>query len=353
MAIWILTLFSYAKWRELLVTYRYLVNRHGVQTRILTISYLKRMSELHNFTLSGGYGSGFASANFEDAEDSRPSGSYNEALGGGGEPIQGIVQTSMGRHLRESQTSPQLTGVSAQSNWRKHLREMMVKQNETVLAFLVKPAVEHSIIGPVEGLLRRYAIRQDVDTNAFRTFRDICDISQNTIQEELSACVAAKGPSSVSEIKAQFNALLEFYKETGNKLLDAENQLKMRVDKMDKIQKRVATVIDLQANEATPELVASLEKYLTVSFRDMDIESQYKSIVQLYQKHIALREAIQLFKTTNVTQEPLCPICLHDSIATAISPCGHTFCSTCAKRMASECGVCRGRIRDRLKLFFT
>jgi hypothetical protein len=311
------------------------------------------MDGLHNFTLSGGYGSGFASANFEDAEDSRPSGSYVEALGGGGEPIQGIVQASMGRHLRESPSSPQLSGLSAQSNWRKHLREMMVKQNENVLAFLVKPAVEHTIIGPVEALLRRYAIRQDVDTNLIKTFQQLCDISGNIIQEELAACVATKGPSSVSEIKAQANALIEFYKETGNKLLDAENQLKMRVEKMDKIQKRVATIIDLQTNEATPELVASLEKYLTVSFRDMDIESQYKAIVKLYQKHIALRDAIQVFKISHVTQEPLCPICLHDSIATAISPCGHTFCSTCAKRMSSECGVCRGRIRDRLKLFFT
>jgi len=310
------------------------------------------MDGLHNFTLSGGYGSGFASVNFEDAEDSRPSGSYVEALGGN-DAIQGIVQASMGRHLREAPVSPQLSALSAHTtNWRKHLREMMVKQNETVLAFLARPAVEHSIVGPVEAILRRYAIRQDVDTNAIKTFKQICDVS-GSVQEELAACVATKGPSTVSEIKAQFNALLEFYKETGNKLMDAENQLKLRVEKMDKIQKRVATVIDLQTNEATPELVASLEKYLTVSFRDMDIESQYKSIVQLYQKHIALRDAIQLFKATNVTQEPLCPICLHDSIATAISPCGHTFCSTCAKRMATECGVCRGRIRDRLKLFFT
>lgn len=314
------------------------------------------MSDIPGLSLGGSYGSQYASANFEDAEDSRPSGSYIEALGGGGDAIQGIVQSSMARHLRESlpAVSPPLSSLSAHTNnWRKHLREMMVKQNETVLAFLTKPVVEHSIIGPVEMLLRRYAIRQDLDNNAIKTFQQICDRSGNPIQEEIAACVATKGPSSISEIKGQVNALLELYKETGNKLMDAENQLKLRVEKMDKIQKRVATVIDLQTNEATPELVASLEKYLTVSFRDMDIESQYKSIIQLYQKHIALREAIQLFKASNVTQEPLCPICLHDSIATAISPCGHTFCSTCAKRMSTECGVCRGRIRDRLKLFFT
>ena len=61
-----------------------------------------------------------------------------------------------------------------------------------------------------------------------------------------------------------------------------------------------------------------------------------------------------MFKIGNqTTAEPLCPICISDSITTAISPCGHTFCSGCAKRMVNECGVCRGRIRDRLKLYFT
>lgn len=311
------------------------------------------MAELPSFSLTGGYSSGFASADFGDADDSRPSESYNESLGGN-DAIQGIIQASMGRHLRESLATTPLPLSAHTNNWRKHLREMMIKQNETVLAFLARPAVEHSIIGPVEKILRRYAIRQDIDNNSITSFRDLMtDVSGGEIDEEIAACLSKNGSSNISEIKAQVNALIDFYKETGERLLDAENELKKMVENMDKIQKRVITIIDLQTNDATSELVASLEKYLTVSFRDMGIEEHYKNVIKLYQKHMALRDAIQLFKVSHTTQEPLCAICLHDSIATAISPCGHTFCSTCAKRMASECGVCRGRIRDRLKLFFT
>ena len=316
---------------------------------------MSNTDELQNFSLRGGFVSGFASADFEDADDTRPSGTYLEALGGT-DSIQGIVGQSLGRHLRESLPvtgSPLLTHTN---NWRKHLREMMVKQNETVLSFLARPVTEHSTIGPVEAILRRYAIRQDLDNSAIRTFKDLCsDLSgASMIQEEIARCVSKKGSSTLSEIKSQVNSLIELYKETGERLLDAENQLKLRVEKMDKIQKRVSTVIDLQTNEATPDLIVSLEKYLVVSFRDMNIEKLYKDIIHLYQKHISLRDAIQVFKTGNqLSTEPLCAICLADTIGTAISPCGHTFCSTCAKRMATECGVCRGRIRDRLKLFFT
>jgi len=318
-------------------------------------------NELPNFSLTQGYGSGFASADFGDAEDNNPSGTYIEAFGGNQDAIQGIVQTTLGRHLAEavppSSSSPQLSSFSTHTNnWRKRLREMMIRQNEKVLGFLTRPSTDHPLVGSVESILRRYAFRQDVDPTAIKTFGTLCaDISgASQIQAEIDACVSSKGTSSILEIKKQVNSLIELYKETGDKLLDVENQLKMRVEKMDKVQKRVSTVIELQTNEATHDLTAALEKYLQVTFQDMGIEPIYKNLIYLYQKHMALREAIQVFKTGgNLANEPTCPICLNDSVGTAISPCGHTFCSTCAKRMTNDCGICRGRIRERIKLFFT
>lgn len=310
---------------------------------------------LNGLSLNGG--GAYAVADFLDAEDSRPTAAHMEALGGNQDAIQGIVNQAISRSITEGipiQTSPQLASLSS-NNWRKRLREMLIRQNETVLQFLFKPAAEQSVIGPVEQALRRYAIRQDVDPNALKTFKQVLhDISGSQVQTEIEECLEKKGPSNLANLRAQVNALIELYKETGEKLLECENQLKMRLEKMDKIQRRVSTVIELQTNEATPQLVESLENYLKISFRDMTVEQNYKTLLYLYQKHIALREAIQVFKTGNhVNSEPMCPICLGDSVSMAIVPCGHTFCITCARRMVHECGVCRGKIRDRMKLFFT
>ena len=285
-----------------------------------------------------------------------------ESLGGSNDPIQGIVQQTLSRNITEGappQTSPQLNSYSIHANtWRKRLREMMLRQNESTLSFLFRPSTDHVVIGPVEQALRRYAIRQDIDTNSVRTFKQVLgDLSGNQLQQisaEIEECILKKGTSTLVNLRAQVNALLELYKETGEKLLECENQLKLRLEKMDKIQKRVSTVIELQTNEAMPDLVQSLEQYLKISFRDMSIESLYKNLLYLYQKHISLREAIQVFKTGNqITTEPMCPICLGESVSMAIVPCGHTFCTTCARRMMNECGVCRGKIRDRMKLYFT
>lgn len=311
------------------------------------------------FTLVGGIlnGIGFANADFEDASFTRPEGVELEALGGSRDPIQGIVNQTLRRHLTEAiPATPNPFLESATGNWRKRLREMIIRQNETVLAFLTKPVADHSIVGPVEKILQHYAIREDIDVQSIKSFKQlVSDISGAAqIQKEIDECIQTKGPSSHAELCLQVNALLDLYKQTGNMLLQCESQMKSRLEKMDKLQKRVTSLTELQTNEATPELLESLEKYLKIAFHDMSIESMYKDLLFLYQKHIALREAITFFKTGNqLVNEPLCPICITEHVSFAIVPCGHTFCSTCSRRMSMECGVCRGKIRERMKLYFS
>lgn len=298
----------------------------------------------------------FAPANFEDADESRPPSAFLEAFGGGGAAIQGIVAQALTRHMSE-RTEPigHITPIHHGSNWRKRLREMMMKQNESILSFLLKPVSEHSILGAVETALRRYAIRHDVDPTAVLTVRELCsDISgASIIQQDIESEIQRHGPSTCQELREQVDSLLELYKTTGEQVMECENQLKMRLEKMDSIQQRVTMVMELQTNEALPALTNSLESYLAVAFRDLGIETQYRQMLFLYQKHIALRETIQLFRTGNQIQtEPLCPICLTESVSAAIVPCGHTFCSGCSRRMVMECYICRGKIRERIKLFF-
>lgn len=312
------------------------------------------------FSLLGTATLGYSPANFGDAEETRPIGASLESLGGHRDAIGGIVGQSLTRHLGEAlpvQSSPAMGSSGPSSNsWRKRLREMMLRQNETVISFLYRPATEHQQIGPVESALRRYALREDIDTHALKTLKTLMtDCSGTpTPQEEIAKLLESKGPGDLDSIRAQFQALVDLYKETGEKILDLENQLKAKLEKLDKLQKRVCTVIELQTNEATPDLVKSLENYMKISFRDSHIETLYKQLILLYKKHYSLREAIGVFRVANYqTSEPTCAICITEPVASAIVPCGHTFCSTCVKRMSLECGICRTKIRERIKLYFS
>ena len=324
-----------------------------------------QQEQFDNFSLINGYSndqsdfSNYASSNLVDADDSSSSGILLDAVGGGhSNAINGVVNQIRNRHMAEAippQSSPALTSFSsAHNNWRKRLRDMMVQQNENTLAFLLRPVTDHPTIGPAQKALRRFALRNDVELSTVQPLRNILtDISGLSItEEEIKNKLAEKGQSSLTQIKAQVNSLIEFYKETGERLLETENQLKMRLDKMDDIQKRVALIMELKTNKATPELVGVLEKYLKEEFSALQIETHYKSLLHLYQKHLHLREAIQVFKTANnLNSEPICSICITKHVGYAIIPCGHTFCEPCVRRMNYECGICRTRIKERMKIF--
>jgi hypothetical protein len=300
----------------------------------------------------------FSPANFQDAEETCPPGSSIEAFGGQGDAVRGIVGQTLNRHLGElvPHASPGLTSVQGSANWRKRLRDMMVKQNESILSFLTKPASEHTTFGPVETAMRRYAMRNDVDIRTIPTLKSLLDDSSTAaeFQKELSEKLAVAGPSNLCQLQAQNKMLLDIYKEIGDKLVEVENQLKLRLEKMDKLQSRVALLMDLHTNPALPQVVDSLEKYLEVEFTDFQIESFYKQLLTLHQKHIHLRDAIQILRTgASTSADPMCTICLQDSISYVHIPCGHTFCSTCSRRQSLTCYVCRGTTRERVKLYLS
>jgi hypothetical protein len=190
---------------------------------------MSNYDELDGFALSAhGFASGFSTADFQDAEEISSV-----------QPIQGMVQNILAHNLREN-----VIPVPPQVNWRKRLREMMIQQNENILSFLARPVGEHSVLGPVETIIRKYSIRQEVAASSVKTCRQLLtDISGSSAHEDIADALASKGTSSLTQIKEQINILVEMYKNTGQVLMDEENRLKMSLEKIDKIQKRVSTIM--------------------------------------------------------------------------------------------------------------
>jgi hypothetical protein len=241
------------------------------------------------------------------------------------------------------------------SNWRKQLREIMLQQTETVLNFLMKPATEQQVLGPVESLLRNFSVRKEVEHSSLKTLADLIAESPGpSVETEVNEYLAKSGPSTLSELRDQVSSLIELYKKTGESILEGEYQVKLRVEKLSKIHKQVSSIMELQVNDETEGLLKGMEKYLVMSAKDLCIEELYKDLLHLYAKHMALREAIQVVKTgTCLPSEPWCSICISDTISYAIVPCGHTFCVNCSRKMVYDCGICRTRIKERLKIYIS
>jgi hypothetical protein len=292
----------------------------------------------------------YASADFEDANDS----SSRYFLDGVNSAVlQDVISQSLTHHIQDA--SPSRPPINM-TNWRKRLQEIMHVQTETILNFLVKPATEHSLIGPIETLIRTYSIRKEIDSSTTKTLQELMGTfeSPGYFDQEVKECLAKGGPSSLTELRSQVTALVDMYKDVGEKIFETENQMRLRIEKLNKLHKNVSSILDLQVNSATEALVAGMEKYLESAAKDLNIDELYKDLVRLYSKHITLRESIQVFKIGScLPSEPICSICLTDTISYAIVSCGHTFCAGCCRKMVYECGMCRGKIKEKMKIYIS
>ena len=47
-----------------------------------------------------------------------------------------------------------------------------------------------------------------------------------------------------------------------------------------------------------------------------------------------------------------CTICFENEVKICVTPCGHTFCNNCSKKLDKKCFACNGSVRGKTTLFF-
>ena len=294
--------------------------------------------------------SGYAPADFLDAEETRPSEIYLDPTGTGtATPYSTAVGNALNRTLEEiRQTNPHPPLI--QDNWKRKYREFLNNKNEDLLGFLAKKIPEHPTTTRVQSFFRKYGKAEDRTQGGKDRFLDVSGASPYV--EQLNKELQGIGKSSYSEVVLQVKYLMEQYKQTGEKLLDIDGTLRSKLDTFDKCVHKVAGFGDLRQNSAFPALMSSVQEYLTQVFEENKIEELYQEYLQCYKKFQFLRESIQFLWMIEASQrESLCSICFNDPIQFALVPCGHTFCSSCAKRQMMSCCICRANVREKVKLF--
>ena len=85
----------------------------------------------------------------------------------------------------------------------------------------------------------------------------------------------------------------------------------------------------------------------TISQALVDYEDYNKSVKKL-------NTISNLYKINKSKNVKLCSICLSNELAYFLSPCGHTFCDQCVKRIANErCYICRQSFNSKHKLYIS
>jgi hypothetical protein len=277
------------------------------------------------------------------------------------------VTNILSKHLAEVKTTSDEIIQPIASISKKKLKELITKHNNELFSFMARPDRTPHTLGIAETLFRRYgheiptikgnnpnSILKDLNLNVSN-----CEATA-FFDEGLKKMKIANGleenltNGGINDFLQQMRWIYNQYKIIGEEVLRLETVLHEKMDVLDKLHNRVSLITSLKPNDALPELIESFTKYTDTVFNTIKIEDTYKEFVEAYKKWNICRQIIVMnsnFKTD--LSEPQCSICLSDSVSHAIVPCGHTFCASCVKKQNTTCYICRGTIRERIKLFFT
>ena len=302
----------------------------------------------------GGGGDAFSPADFGSAEDSAPTAVLFD-IGGNGQsnPYTIAVNGMLNKHIEEMRGKATAT-VSLSATWKRRFREFMSKKNADLMGFVKATLQDHPVFGRGEMLLRRFG--NPNSNTSHPSIRDmVLDVSGETaIVEVEEAMKALSGSGPLKDLGAHITMMYEMYRESGEAAMTAQNALKVKLDRLDRIQGKLANLFEIEVNDKYEQLMEANELYIKKLFEDANIEADYKATVEAYRKFLTLRDTVLLTKAfSSVESQPICSICIEEPVTHTVSPCGHTFCLNCIKKHTSNtCFICRTPIRDKIKLFF-
>jgi hypothetical protein len=254
---------------------------------------------------------------------------------------------------------------------KKKLKELVLKHNNEIFAFMTKADKTADkiadktadktadkipkVINLAETLIHKYgsdnsSIKGNI-SKGLNLDTSILEITAE-VDDNLKKNIIEGG--GLEDYLRQTKWLFNQYKTIGEEVLRLETILFQKVDLLDKLNSRAPMITSLENNEILPELINAFTKYAESVYKSINIEDTYKELIVAYKKWNICRQVISHHSNfKNETQYPQCAICLEDTIMTAIVPCGHTFCGSCIKKQNTSCYICRGTIRERIKLYFT
>lgn len=260
-----------------------------------------------------------------------------------------LLNNTLERHTYEIREKVQTSPMTS-NQWRRRFREFLTGKVKDLLEFAAKPLAKHPTLGPTEILLRKFGRPNFVANN--HTLREVALDSSGVNIIGLVEEGLKQFPHTLKGFQEQTRYLFDMYRESADEIVRQDTILQSRLTTFDKIQSRVTGLSDLQVNEDYEPMALAAETYLKRIFNENSLEPVYRALIEAYRKFLVLRDIVHMRRLADAIEaQPLCNICFEESIQFVITPCGHTYCATCVKKQFTTCYVCRGPVKDRVRLF--
>lgn len=295
----------------------------------------------------------YASAGFEDASDMQPLSVYFDVGGHGShKPYSDASTGLLDKHTEEIRGKVAAALGTPPAEWKRRIRDFIAYQNTEILNFLNLRVEDHTTLGPGEALLRRFGNPQV--TPSHPSVRDfVLDTSGEDVIADISEAIEHfRGQGGLKDYIAATQLIYSEYRLAGEELLRQQAALDQKLDRLNKIQSKIATLFEVEENEEQGQLIEAAEKYLKRVYENNHIAEEYRGLIAAYRRFTLLRSVISMTSDLkDKSDDHLCSICMQDPVTFVATPCGHCYCGPCLRKQGRTCCICRGDIKDRVKLF--
>jgi len=349
----------------------------GPNTQNLVSSVLNRLIETHPSTISSTYNinmeqelNGYRSLNESSSLDAYYSGNYaatnflaeqftpSQAFSPIIEEPVNIMDTTFNllkKHIQESKTIidnsvPKLNTIAT---LKRLLRDFMGRQLLQTFEFFNSNISSVEPLHTARTIVKRFG-NVNYNSKAVKV-KDLClDLSCNESIAIINEKLSANPATDISGCVTQWKLIVDTWKKSVADLAVAQTTLESKLLQYDEVQKRISYILLLPENDGYQGVLESTHEYLKKSFEGFRIEEAYNLYVNSCKMIYVLQDFVNSFRhLVNAQTDPICSVCLTDSVAYASIPCGHTFCTTCSHKQTVACYICRGAVREKIKIYFS
>jgi hypothetical protein len=278
----------------------------------------------------------FASANFLDNDAGASDDQFMNLLGG--IQIDTVIENLLESIMNMIEDGEIDTNTKLRDLRIKFL-EFASKGYTTAIEELIKPLDENGTVTQMKDVLDSLN-RVDFNPSSQEHFRDLLiDISGSN--------------NDYSDLEERIIAVTEKYKLAYVALFEADKEVREVSSKFKLVAKKIDDFMNLESNSASLDMYKSFANYLMIYFKNTNLLDKFNNYVRAYREFTRLRKIIKLSSISSSEETPLCSICISHSVTYALNPCGHTFCHSCAHKQLGHCFICRTKISNRLKLYFS
>jgi hypothetical protein len=239
--------------------------------------------------------------------------------------------------------------------WRRRLRDILFRENEKYVKFLEKPAA----IWPAVEHHRSFFEELGRQTTCLGTSwidKHVNPILDTETQAQILAEIDKEVASgSLGGLRTQIIQLMDNYLATLNKVFSFHSSLEHKVTQMSRLKTQIEGMdfLENDLSDEAKDLQISALKFLQSKYVALGIKDDYFGFCKEYARFMAYRSVLGAVQAgSDMHGVPICSICATGTVVSALIPCGHVYCNTCAQKQRSQCYICRTTVKGTLRIYF-